>query len=150
MQNILNFTTKFDVSCEALALFVDEKLNYEKRKALLPDFITVQIDAFLRIRKSKKKENTIFSFDISSQQKCFIIKVKNKYKKYYPEEIGGMFFSNVQKFKNITKIYLHPDSLNQNKEQLLKFTFQKFNFVTTKFVKLRRFLLPLKPFHLYL
>ena len=67
------------------------------------DFVKSQglqkINSFLKALKVKKKEDEISSFDISDKQKCFIIKVKNKYESYFPEEIGGRFFSYLKKIK---------------------------------------------------
>ena len=55
-------------------------------------------------QKVKKKNEELSSFDISNQQKCFIVKVKNKYEDYYPQEIGGTLFSYINKFKDIKKV----------------------------------------------
>ena len=53
------------------------------------------------ILKLKKDEEDISSFDISDKQKCFIIKVKNKYANHFPQENGGNFYSYLKSFKDI-------------------------------------------------
>ena len=59
--------------------------------------------------------------------KCFIIKIKNKYENYYPEEVGGAFFSYLAKTKNINNVDIFVDTLNQDNEKLIKF-FSEFIF----------------------
>ena len=90
---MLSFTSSLRPSSEGFAIFVTEKYNYENEKNILSDNTVKIINSFLSILKVKEKDEDISSFDISDQQKCFIIKVKNKYENYYPEEIGGKFFS---------------------------------------------------------
>ena len=66
-----------------------------------------KINSFLDVLKVKKKDEELSSFDVSNQQKCFIVKVKNKYNDYYPQEIGGELFSYIKKLLiNSWKIYL--------------------------------------------
>ena len=60
-----------------------------------------KINSFLSILKLKKEEEDISSFDISDKQKCFIVKVKNKYESFFPEEIGGRFFSHLKNGKDL-------------------------------------------------
>ena len=112
---------------EALAIFVTEKYNYENEKNILSDNTVKIINSFLSILKVKEKDEDISSFDISDQQKCFIIKVKNKYESYAPQENGGTFFSYLKKFKDINKVDLYADSLKFDKEKLATF-FSEFIF----------------------
>jgi len=124
---MLSFTGSLSTDSEAFSIFITEKHAYNDKKKILPNNVVQKIDSFLTILKTKNKEEEVSSFDISERQKCFIIKVKNKYENYYPEEIGGLFFSHIKKFKNISKIDLYPDSLNQDKDKLIKF-FSEFIF----------------------
>ena len=82
-----------------------------------------KINSFLRLIKKKRKDEEVSSFDISEKQKCFIIKVKNKYKSFFPQESGGGLFSYIKKFKNIKKVYFYLDSLDFDKTKSVIFFF---------------------------
>ena len=118
---MLSFTSNLNPKSDAFAIFVTEKYAYKNKNNILSNRVNQKINSFLKVLKVKNKEEEISSFDIADQQKCFIIKVKNKYENYYPEEIGGMFFSQLKKLKIINTIDLYSDSLNQDKEKLAKF-----------------------------
>ena len=66
------------------------------------------MDFVLKVKKSKEDIN---SFDISGKQKCIVIKVKDNFESYWPQEIGGNFFSYLKNFKDIKKADLYFDSL---------------------------------------
>ena len=87
-----------------------------------------KINSFLGVLKEKKSEENISYFDISDRQKCFIIRVKNKFDSYFAQENGGSFFSYLKKFKDIRRIELYPDTLNFDKEKLTSF-FSEFVFL---------------------
>ena len=124
---MLSFTSSLRDNSEAFAIFVTEKYDYKDKKGVLPDGTVKKINSFLSVLKLKKKEEDISSFDISSKQKCFIIKVKKKYESYSPQDDGGSFFSYLKKFKDIEKVDLYPDSLNLDEEKLVSF-FSQFVF----------------------
>jgi len=126
---MLSFIASLRPDTEAFVVFVTEKYTYEDKNKIFSNNTTQKINSFLRIfkTKNKEKEDEISSFDISDQQKCFIIKVKNKYNNYYPQEIGGEFFSHLKKFKNINTIDFYADSLSQDRYKLVKF-FSEFVF----------------------
>jgi len=125
---MLSFTSSLSQDSEAFAIFVTEKYEYKDKKDILSNSTAQKINSFLRALKVKKeKEEDISSFDISDRQKCFIIKVKNKYESYFPQERGGSFFSYLKKFKDISKIDLYPDSLDFDKQKLVSF-FSQFIF----------------------
>jgi len=117
---MLSFTSSLSQDSEAFAVFVTEKYVYNDGNSILSNNINQRINSFIKTLKTKNGEE-ISCIDISDRQKCFIIKVKNKYASYYPQEKGGAFFSCLQKFKNIKKVDLYADSLNQDKEKLIKF-----------------------------
>ena len=48
-----------------------------------PNNLVQKIDSFLDVLKVKKKDEELSSFDVSNEQKCFIVKIKNKYEDYY-------------------------------------------------------------------
>ena len=87
-----SFTSSLSPDRDALAIFVNEKYDYKDKKGVLPESLVQKINSYLKVQKIKKKNEEIISFDISDRQKCFIVKVKNKYESYFPEEIGGRFF----------------------------------------------------------
>ena len=125
---MLSFASSLSQDSEAFVIFVTEKYGYKDKKDILSNSTAQKINSFLGALKVKKeKEEDISSFDISDRQKCFIIKVKNKYESYFPQESGGGFFSYVKKFKDIGKIDLYPDSLDFDKPKLVSF-FSQFIF----------------------
>ena len=124
---MLSFTSSLNPKSDGFAIFVTEKYTYKNQGNVLSNKAIQKINSFLEVLKVKNKEEEISSFDIFDRQKCFIIKVKNKYENYYPEEIGGMFFSHLKTIRTINAIDLYSDSLNQDKEKLVKF-FSEFIF----------------------
>ena len=90
---MLSFASSFGSDSEAFAIFVNEKFHFEDRKNVLSKESSKKINSYLSTLKDKKSEEEINSLDISGKQKCFIIKVKKKYETYYPEEKGGIFYS---------------------------------------------------------
>ena len=100
---MLSFTSRLSPDSGAFAIFITEKYEYKDKRGILSDDVVKKINSFLRVLKVKKKEEDISSFDLSDQQKCFAIRVKNKYSSYIPQENGGAFFSYLKKFKDIKK-----------------------------------------------
>ena len=124
---MLSFTSNLSSKSNALALFVAENYSYKDKNKILSKEISQKINLFLKSLKEKNTKEEISSFDISDKKKCFIIKIKNKYENYYFEEIGGSFFTHIKKFKDINSIDIDADSLNENKDKLIK-CFSKFIF----------------------
>ena len=120
-----SFTSSLSPDADALAMFVDEKYNFNDKKHILPKDLNQKINSFIRVLKVKKKNEEISSFDISDKQKCFIVKIKSKYESFFPEEIGGDFLSHLKKIKDLNKVDLYIDSLNFDKHKLVNF-FSKF------------------------
>jgi len=119
---MVSFTSSLSSDNEAFAIFVNDKFHFQDRKNLLPNEASKKINSYLGLLKEKKSEEEISSLDISSKQKCFIIKVKKKYENYYPEERGGIFYSYLKNFKNIKKINIYVDSLDFQKEEIINFS----------------------------
>ena len=117
---MLSFTPRLSPNSDAFALFVNEKYEYKDSKGVLPQEIKKKIDLFLKSLKSKNRNEEINSLDISDKKKCFIIKIKKKYKNYYFEEIGGSFFTYTKNCKNISMLDVYADSINENKNSLSK------------------------------
>ena len=117
---MLSFTTSLSPKSDAFALFVSEKYEYKDNKNILNKEIKKKIDLFLKSLKEKKRQEEISSFDISDKNKCFVIKTKQKYEKYYFEEIGGTFFTYIKNHKAINTIDIYADSLNEKNNELPK------------------------------
>ena len=135
---MLSFTSDLNPSSEAFAIFVTEKHNFKDRRGILSNSTVQKINSFLSVLKAKRKEDEISSIDISDKQKCFIIKVKNKYESFSPQENGGDFFSCLKKFKEISNVDLYIDTLDFDKDKLVSFFSQfifGFNLKSYKFSK---------------
>ena len=124
---MLSFASGLSPDSDAFAIFVTEKYELKDESDLLSKDVVQKVNLLLKSLKLKNQGEEINSFDISSQKKCFIIKVKNKRNNSYFEEIGGMFFTNIKKFKNINLVDIYADSLNEKKDNLIKF-FSEFIF----------------------
>ena len=107
----------------AFAIFVNDKWHYIGIKRITIKNTVQKINSFLKVLETKKNEEYIFSFDISDKQKCFVIKVKNKFESYWPQESGGSFFSHIKKNKDINKINIYADSLDFETDKLVRFFF---------------------------
>ena len=117
---MLSFAGSLSPNSGAFVLFVTEKYDYKDKNDIFTKELIKKIDSFLKSLKAKNKKEAINSIDISDKKKCFVIKIKNKHENYYFEEIGGTFFTYVKKFKNINSIDIYADSLNENKDKLVK------------------------------
>ena len=117
---MLSFTGSLSLNSDAFAIFVTEKYVYKDKKGILAADTIKKINSFIGVLKVQKKED-INSFDISNRQKCFIIKVKHKYESFFPQESGGTFYTYLKRFKDIKKIDLYPDSLELDKDKLVRF-----------------------------
>ena len=116
-----SFTSSLSPDSDAFALFVDERYSYKDKKGVLSKNLVEKINSFIGVLKAKKKDNEINFFDISNKQKCFVVKVKSKYKSFFPQESGASFFSYLKKIKDLNKIDLYIDSLDFDKEKLVNF-----------------------------
>jgi len=119
---MLSFTSSLSPDSEAFAIFVNEQFHFKDKKSILPKEVSKKINSYVGTLKDKKSEEEISSLDISSKQKCFIIKVKKQHEAFYPEERGGIFYSYLKNFKNIKKIDIYIDSLDFEKEELVNFS----------------------------
>ena len=125
---MLSFTSSLSSDCDAFTIFVTERYDYKDKKSILSNNVAQKINSFLEVLKVKKNDEELSSFDVSNQQKCFIIRVKDEYEDYYPQEIGGELFSYIKKFKDIKKVEFYADSLDHDKEKTEKL-FSVFIFV---------------------
>ncbi len=119
---MLSFASSLSSDSEAFAIFVNDKFHFMDRNNVLSKEVKKKINSYLSVLKDKKREEEITSFDISSNQKCFIIKVKRKYENYYPEEKGGIFYSYLKNFESIKKVDIYIDSLDFAQEEIVNFS----------------------------
>ncbi len=116
-----SFTSSLSPDSDGLAIFVNEKYEYRDKKGILSKQLVQKINSFIKKLKARKQEEEIISFDASDKHKCFIVKVKNSYESFFPEEIGGRFFSHLKNVKDLNKIDLYADSLKFEKKKLVSF-----------------------------
>ena len=115
---MLSFTSSLSPKNESFVIFVTENYQFRDKKSILPNQTYKKIHSFLGLLKARKSnEEDIISIDISDEQKCFIIKVKNKHEEYYPQERGGAFFSYIKKFKSIKNTEFYVESLEFDKKK---------------------------------
>jgi len=124
---MLNFTGSLSEDSGAFAIFVNEKYQFKDKKKILTESSIKKINSFLDVLKNRKSEDSIFFFDISDKQKCFVIRIKNKFESYWPQECGGNFFSHIKKNKDVNRINIYADSLDLETGKLLDF-FSQFIF----------------------
>jgi len=127
MEKMVNFKGTLSTTNDAFVIFVSEKYEYQDEKNILSKDIVKKIDTFIEVLKKNKNSESINSFDISNQQKCYIFKIKNKKENNYPQEKGADFFAHLKKNKNIKKIQICIDTANFSKEKKSKF-FSEFLF----------------------
>jgi leucyl aminopeptidase len=118
---VLNFTSSLSSDSEGLAIFVNEKYGYKDKNNVFSEEETKKINLFLTSLKSKNDQEDIISFDISNKKVCFIIKIKNKYESYFPQEKGGSFFAHLKQYKKVSKIDMYPDSIDFDNKKLISF-----------------------------
>ena len=118
---MLSFTSSLRPEAESFVVFVSEKYDYKDKNGILPSKSAQKIDSFLNTLKKNKKDDEITSFDITEKQKCFIVKVKNKYESFYSQELGGKFFTYLKNLKSVNNSVFYVDSLNHDQEKLINF-----------------------------
>ena len=90
---MLSFTSSLGPEIESFAVFINENHEYRKKNDIIPITVTQKIDSYIKVLKTKRKNEILSSFDISYNQKCFIVKIKKNYESSYHQESGGEFFS---------------------------------------------------------
>jgi leucyl aminopeptidase len=123
---MLSFIRSFDKNADALAIFVNEKYGFKEKKGILTKDIAQKLNSHIDSLKGKNEESEITSFDISAKKKCFVIKIKQKYSSFFPQEQGGSFFTSLNQFKKISNINIYPDSIDFDNAKLISFFSQFF------------------------
>ena len=109
---MINFNSKFNSKAANIAFFVSNELKFEANKSV-PKEMIYKINSFLKkVSKNNKKE--ILSFDLSENQKCFLIIVKKNLETYEVNNLGAALKFNLKLDKNIKNICILTDSVSED------------------------------------
>jgi len=112
---MISFTKKFDDKCENLGFFMPEgklllktsKIDQQKKE---------KVNKFLeKIERSKSKKKIHF-FDLSDNQKCFIVILKEKLINFELNDLGGSFRNLIASHKGLKNINLLVSENLKNKK----------------------------------
>ncbi len=112
---MINFVTKFDNKSNNLGFFVpEEQLTLKSSK--VDQNIKDKVNKLLKTIDKNKDRKKIYSFDISDNQKLFIIIIKKNLMNFQLNNLGGSFRKFVSSNKNLKKIsFLLSDNLKNEK-----------------------------------
>jgi len=112
---MINFTNKFDDKCENLGFFIPEdKLSLKTSK--VDDDKRDKINKFLKKTEKNKDKKKIHSFDISDNQRCFVIILSEKLINFELNDLGGSFKNLISSHKNLKSINLLLSENVRNKK----------------------------------
>ena len=112
---MINFIKKFDDKWENLGFFVSED-KLKLQASGLNETDKDRINKFLKkIEKNKDKKKLHF-FDLSDNQKCFIIILKEKLINFELNDLGGLFRNLIASHKDLKKINLLVSENLKNKK----------------------------------
>ncbi len=125
---MINFNSKFNLKAPNIGFFLLNELKFKASKLVPPETI-FKINSFLKkISKNSKKE--ILSFDLSENQKCFLIIVKKNLETYEINNLGAALKSNLRLDKNIKNVCMLADSVSEDfvSEFTYGFELKSYNF----------------------
>ena len=73
---MLLFCNKLDLKSSSLTIFLDKDCKFKDPGNHIDNSVKNKINNFIKEIKSKKKNELIYSFDISEKNKCYLIKIK--------------------------------------------------------------------------
>ena len=112
---MINFTNKFDDKCENLGFFIPEdKLSLKTSK--IDDGKKDKINKFLKKIEKNKDKKKLHSFDISDNQRCFVIILSEKLINFELNDLGGSFKNLIGSHKNLKSINLLASENVRNKK----------------------------------
>jgi len=111
---MINFTKKFDDKCENLGFFVSADKPILKTSKLGNE-LKGKINKFLKKIEKNKDKKKIHSFDISDNQKCFVIILSEKLINFELNDLGGSFKNLISLHKNLKNISLLVSENVRNK-----------------------------------
>lgn len=118
---MLLFCNKLDLKSSSLTIFLDKDCKFKDPGNHIDNSVKNKINNFIKEIKSKKKNELIYSFDISEKNKCYLIKIKEDKNSLSPEQLGGQFFSYIASLKNDSRIELYSESYNKKSETVINF-----------------------------
>ncbi len=111
---MINFTKKFDDKCENWGFFVPaDKLVLKTSK--LDTGSKEKVNKFLKKIEKHKDKKRLHSFDISDDQKCFIVILGEKLINFQLNDLGGSFRNLISSHKELKKISLLASENLKNK-----------------------------------
>ena len=112
---MINFTKKFDDKCQNLGLFVPaDKLIIKTSK--LDEGDKSRINKFLKKIEKHKDKKKLHYFDISDNQRCFIIILSEKLINFELNDLGGLFKNLISSHKDLKNINLLVSENVKNKK----------------------------------
>ena len=90
---MISFNSKFNSKASNLGFFISNDLKFKSDKSV-PESTADKINSFLkRQQKDNKKQ---ISFDVSEDQKCFLIVVKKDLDTYEINNLGASFIAKLK------------------------------------------------------
>ena len=111
---MINFTKEFDDKCENLGFFVSADKPILKTSKL-GDELKGKVNKFLKKIEKNKDKKKLHSFDISDDQKCFVIILSEKLINFELNDLGGAFKNLTNLHKNLKSISLLVSENVRNK-----------------------------------
>jgi len=120
---MINFINKFNPKANNIGLFLSEGFHLGSNNKGVPTPITQKIKSFLnKIQKDNKK--TILSFDLSENQKCFLVLVKKNLKTFEINNLGSQLKTSINANKNIKNInFINNLNFSNSDEILTEFAY---------------------------
>ncbi len=112
---MINFTNKFDDKCENLGFFIPED-KFSLKTSKVDDDKRDKINKFLKKIEKNKDKKKIHSFDISDNQRCFVIILSEKLINFELNDLGGSFKNLISSHKNLKSINLLVSENVRNKK----------------------------------
>jgi len=112
---MINFTNKFDDKCENLGFFIPgDRLLLKTSK--IDNSKKDRINNFLKKIEKNKDKKKLHYFDISDNQKCFVIIIGEKLINFELNDLGGSFKNLISSHKNLKSISLLVSENVRNKK----------------------------------
>ena len=124
---MINFTNKYNINSSHIGLFANEELNILPDK-LIPGDLVAKIKSFIKKIPKKQKKN-IITFDLSENQKCYLVIIK-KSKTFEINNLGGQLKSIFANEKDAKELNFFGNSKSENtiNEFAYGFALKSYNF----------------------
>ena len=109
---MINFNSKFNSKASNIGFFIPSELRFKANKTVKAETVN-KINSFLKkVSKNNKKE--ILSFDLSEDQKCFLVIVKKDLETHEVNNLGASLKSYLKLDKNIKNICMSAESISDD------------------------------------